>query len=626
MKRLIVLSLLCATFAATAMAATKTSTGTGNWNTAGTWSPSGVPTSGDDVVVAGGHTVTVDIGTAECLSLVIGNSTNSAATLSFNSGSQLTVGGIVTFGGGGGGRSGSANMTNGGTLACNSFSVSNLGTWTPGTGTVVFTATNTIPSGFATFNNLTINGGTTTLGAATTVNGNLIVSSGTLSASSFTLNVKGNFTNNGSFTQGTSTVVLNGTSAQAVGGSTATTFNNLTLNNSAGASLGASATVNGTLTFTSGKLSLGSNDLTVGSSGSISGPAISTISTNYVVTNGTGQLKRTVGTSTVLFPIGPSASSYNPIQLTQGAGATSDVFGARVLGTNTPAVTDPTKVVNRTWITTEAVAGGNGSGGVEYVFQWETAHQGGEFSGIVSSRHNGTAWVEDGTFVGGTFGPPKIHTANNFTEQSGSFTIGEPSALPIVLASFSGAVVSGTNDVLLEWMTISEVNNLGFYIQRRSAEDEPFIEIGFVPGNGTTIEPQYYSWLDENLLPGTYQYRLRQVDLDGSFTYSFIIEIVVGGPLSVDPDRTPEAFRLHQNYPNPFNPSTVVRYSLPEGGPVTLRVYNVLGEEVATLVDGEKPAGVHYASWNASGMPSGVYFYRLQSAERMEMRRMVLMK
>lgn len=200
------------------------------------------PAAGDTITVKNGATLTVDVAAGVCASMqlgVAGGAGNGNGTLLFNAGSQATVSGTVTLGSGV--RTGSINMTNGGTLILGQLTVTTLGTWTPGTGTVNYTlAANTIlPAAIATYNNLTITGGasTATLGAATTVNGNLLISSGTLdvSASNFALDVKGNFTNNAAFTQRTGTVTMSGTAAQAIAGSATTTFSGLTITNTSAA-------------------------------------------------------------------------------------------------------------------------------------------------------------------------------------------------------------------------------------------------------------------------------------------------------------------------------------------------------------------------------------------------------
>lgn len=196
--------------------------------------------------------------------------------------------------------------------------------------------------------------------------------------------------------------------------------------------------------------------------------------------------------------------------------------------------------------------------------------------------------------------------------------------LPVQLASFH-AQLTGTTSVRLDWMTISELNNYGFYVQRKSSQEPAFVELAnaFIPGHGTTNVPQQYSYVDQGIYPAVWYYRLKQVDLDGTvhFTEPISVEILT----SVD-ESLPEVFSLSQNYPNPFNPSTSIRFQLPIASEVTLKVYDVLGREVSTLVSGATPAGSHTVRWDASGLASGVYLYRLQAGTFVETKNLLLVK
>ena len=186
--------------------------------------------------------------------------------------------------------------------------------------------------------------------------------------------------------------------------------------------------------------------------------------------------------------------------------------------------------------------------------------------------------------------------------------------VPVELTSFT-ANTNG-DDVTLNWTTVSEINNQGFEIQRIMQNGE-FGRVGFVEGNGTTTETQNYSFTDENLLPANYSYRLKQVDFDGTSELSDVIKVEVSTPLD---------YSLSQNYPNPFNPSTTISYSIPADGYVTLKVYDVLGNEVASLVDEQKQSGTFDVHFNASALSSGVYYYTLKAGEFTSTKKLVLMK
>lgn len=225
-----------------------------------------------------------------------------------------------------------------------------------------------------------------------------------------------------------------------------------------------------------------------------------------------------------------------------------------------------------------------------------------------------------GTFGGGC---PLQIGANDFFAPAGNATdemyiddyyFGDY-PVPVELTSFT-ADVNNSGQVVLNWETATELNNLMFEIERKDANSE-FRTIGYVDGAGTTTEPQQYSYTDVTVGTGTFTYRLKQVDFDGRYYFSDAIEIEVNGPLS---------FALEQNYPNPFNPSTNIKFSVPESGDIKLAVYNVVGEEVAVLVNGFTEAGFYNVTFNASSLPSGVYLYKLQSANSVETRKMMLLK
>ena len=142
-------------------------------------------------------------------------------------------------------------------------------------------------------------------------------------------------------------------------------------------------------------------------------------------------------------------------------------------------------------------------------------------------------------------------------------------------------------------------------------------KIGFVQGAGNSNSEKNYSFTDKDIAQGKIQYRLKQFDIDGQFSYSNIVE--VNSAVAID-------FSLSQNYPNPFNPSTTINYSIPNASRVTLTVYDVTGRQVATLVDEVKEAGNYSHNFNASGLASGVYYYKVVAGKFTESRKMLLVK
>lgn len=194
--------------------------------------------------------------------------------------------------------------------------------------------------------------------------------------------------------------------------------------------------------------------------------------------------------------------------------------------------------------------------------------------------------------------------------------------LPIQLASFKATVLSG-KEVSLTWTTASEINNYGFEPQR-SFDGKTFASIAgsFVPGNGTTNQSHAYSYLDANPTGAT-SWRLKQIDLDGTITYT---EPAMTSTTTGVEESMPTAFTLEQNYPNPFNPGTQIAFMTTKEGPVSLRVYDVLGREVATLVDEYRNSGQYTEHFNGSQLSSGVYVYILRCSEGRLTGRMILSK
>jgi hypothetical protein len=190
-------------------------------------------------------------------------------------------------------------------------------------------------------------------------------------------------------------------------------------------------------------------------------------------------------------------------------------------------------------------------------------------------------------------------------------------ALPVDLISFTATV--DQNIVGLNWITATETNNQGFEVQR-SADGE-FEKIAFVEGHGTTTETQVYTYQDRTVGVGSYSYRLKQVDFDGTFEYSNVVEVPAA----------PAVFALDQNYPNPFNPSTKITFRLAVDSKVSLKVFDVLGQEVTTLVNTNLVAGAHNVNFDASSLNSGVYFYRIEAtgvdgANFIDVKKMILTK
>ncbi len=218
-----------------------------------------------------------------------------------------------------------------------------------------------------------------------------------------------------------------------------------------------------------------------------------------------------------------------------------------------------------------------------------------------SSYNTGSGWTAYGS------GDFRIRPAVSTSE----------SALPVELMSFTAN--SFGDNVSLFWQTATEVDNFGFEIQRAVSDDEQgdWEVLGFVEGHGNSNSTKEYSFVDEAPLSGKMKYRLKQIDANGSYEYSDIVEVIVNAP---------EKFELSKNYPNPFNPSTTIKFALPINSRVKLNVYNALGEKVAEVLNAEMDAGFHKVNFDASHISSGVYFYSLETPKFYEVKKMILLR
>ncbi len=188
--------------------------------------------------------------------------------------------------------------------------------------------------------------------------------------------------------------------------------------------------------------------------------------------------------------------------------------------------------------------------------------------------------------------------------------------VPVELSSFTATAL--TNSVELNWITSTETNNSGFEIQRKTLDgNSEWAKIGFVEGNGTSTEMNTYSFIDKNPSRGINLYRLKQIDYDGSYKIFNSVAVNFNQPFE---------FSLHQNYPNPFNPTTVISWQLPVGSHQTLKVFDILGNEVVTLVDEFREAGSYKVEFNASALPSGVYYYKLSAGNFSDVKKMMVVK
>jgi hypothetical protein len=227
-------------------------------------------------------------------------------------------------------------------------------------------------------------------------------------------------------------------------------------------------------------------------------------------------------------------------------------------------------------------------------------------------------WRVNATNVSGT---------SNWSDVWYFVTTSDSTLLPIQLSTFTANAVEG-NAVDLDWTTVSEVNNYGFYVERRSSSDAAYLIVSpLIPGAGTSLEEHRYTWKDMSTAVGMYYYRLKQIDLNGDYEYSPEIVIQVTGITGVNDDAAPRIFQLVQNYPNPFNPSTEIKFSVEKAGYAIVKIYDVLGQEVATLFDNMTEPGRYYGvRMDGSKFSSGIYFYRIVTESHVAVKKMLLIR
>lgn len=578
------------------------SAATGNWNAPATWVGGVVPTAADDVEIATGHTVTIDIPNVECNNLV------ATRYLYFDiasSGYKLTVHGNATVGATGRIRAASGTPT-----AARAHEL-------------VFEKDLTV-----------VSGGSFDMRVGSGVNvsvGRVVFSGSSNSAINLAL------TTYASSTEEFNSVVINKSGGAKVILASGNLFQNNNTTNSPD-----------TLVFISGIIETGTNHWV--NLRTSSGAFVGASSSSYV----DGFLGRGIsnggGTANADFPIG-DASVYRPVnvRLVAPVNATGHYVWAKLRSgnANTGSSTlsggiDKVSQVRYFEVGYLQNAGSSSTMGF-YGFGPSYGADDGVIAGntdlrVSYSTDARATWTNGGPTNHTTdlTNPPTTISGDSLTSTivlstGGSLfvaladTTGGVNPLPIQLASFTGTVAGG-GTVRLDWMTISEVNNYGFYVQRRRIGAMSWEEIhnSFIAGHGTTNVPQRYTFTDNAAAIGTLQYRLKQVDLDGSMYYTEPIQVDV---LTSVKEVAPIEFTLKQNYPNPFNPSTEIKFSVHASGHAVLDVYNAIGQKVATLFDDQVEAGRYYTvRFNGADLSSGVYFYRLTSGKQSDLKKLVLMK
>lgn len=228
------------------------------------------------------------------------------------------------------------------------------------------------------------------------------------------------------------------------------------------------------------------------------------------------------------------------------------------------------------------------------------------------SVHPITGDLLQGTVCGTWIFPPPYNSPQSLYQKCIAY---EPHSTPVELNFFSINIQG--RDCILKWSTASESNNYGFEIQRRSEYQSDFTKLNFVKGVGTSSHYNEYLYIDDDIAPGSYYYRLKQIDFDGSYQ--------IQGPIKISLE-APQSIELHQIYPNPFNNSATISYTLSQNSPVNITIFDLSGKEVTTLVQEFQQKGTYKISWNAQKQASGIYFCRLKVGDIYKTTRMILLK
>jgi hypothetical protein len=258
-------------------------------------------------------------------------------------------------------------------------------------------------------------------------------------------------------------------------------------------------------------------------------------------------------------------------------------------------------------------------------------HSSGTASNYILLYRSGTS----GDFSSAATGASISGDAVSFTSVSladGYYALGAQSdaSLPVELTSFE-VLDTRANGITLHWITESEINNLGFILDRRTPtidwiEIASFVTHTELQGQGSVSHQTIYTYSDNTVTDDeTYDYRIADVDYDGNKEYHSMT--VMG----VSPASIPSTYVLHQNYPNPFNPITTLSYGLQEDALVNITIYDMMGRQTRTLINNQQAAGYKSIQWNATndaGQPvsAGLYFYTIQAGDYSQTRKMVLLK
>lgn len=395
------------------------------------------------------------------------------------------------------------------------------------------------------------------------------------------------------WTPGTGTVEL--TDVNTLPATYVTTFNNLIID--AITTLGRNISLNGELSFNGGNLYTDNYTLTLNTIGTISNES----SRSYLI--GNLSVTRDISTS----------ESFGGIGVTIAASTWNGVTAQRISGPSGIVTINGFSGISREWIITSAspVPSVN-----SVTFNWiDNDNNGVNPSNAILYTSPDGSTSNPWTPKGAPQSRPLISA--NITSSDVYWTASDPAhPLPVEITTFTAKVEK--NNITLKWITATEVKNFGWEVER-SQNNKDWIKVGFIQGSGNSNSPRNYNFSDKDLTTGKYIYRLKQIDTDGEFSYSNSLEVNINSEI--------KGYTLEQNYPNPFNPSTIIKFNFTKKNKATLKVYDALGKEVAELFNEiAEPQKEYSVTFNGTVLPSGVYFYKLESSGNTIVKKMMLLK
>ncbi len=552
--------------------------------------------------------------------LLINNTGTGSLRLAVNSSPTLTIAGKLQITGGTfdlSSSSGNPNIELSGDLEMTGGTLTETGS---GNGTIKF-----VKSGIQTFtktggnisntiNFLVRNGSILNMGTSVfTGSGTFTVASGGtlgighpdgISSSGAT----GNIQVTGTRTFNTSANYLyNGVSGQSIGNGLPSSVNQLEINNPNGITLSGSITVNSNLILTDGKINTTTSNLIyLGNSATFSGGSTSSFVNGPVA-------KITNSATEFTLPTG-KGNTYSPISIIP-SDANENIFQAEYFNTAYSNTTSfGTGIASVSQIGYYDLSRISGTTTAKVKMFWDENTGVTSYTNLRIGHWTGSLWENlGGTNITGNNSGGSLETTNYINSFS-PFVLasGTEQPLPVKLYSFSCNAIS--NIVKLNWQTSEEINNSGFEIERKSG-NENWGKIGFVKGNN---KPSEYIFEDRNLQTGKYQYRLKQIDFNGNYEYFELKDLVEIG--------APEKLGLSQNYPNPFNSKTVINWQIPKSAFVSIKIYDICGREVYTLINEHIESGYYSTVFDASNLASGVYYYRMISGNYSKTEKLLLVK